>query len=499
MSSKASDEKVKTAAEMNNSTTLSGTASSCTAFSNLLSPPESLGFKIPKITVYILILLVCTVGNTAMIAIIFTSRRMRSLVGNILILNLAFVDLLTPIMSIPFDLVHEENHYIWPFGSIPCKFLFPAATFLSTSSSLTLAAISLDRYRNILHPFKSKLSMAQVKFIVITVDLISVAFVFPYAAFLGLQNNSCTEQWPKFLYRQMYTVFLVSVQYALPLLFMITMYILASVRLFASADSVRKISLSVVENRRKTYSAFKEHQTRKESFVISQEQNAKVTKMFVVIVAAFALCTLPNQVLWLWIDFGKDGDITSLAKEIIICRFFTYINGCVNPIIFFVFKRDYRQGLFKLLSKITRRKQETDLERMRRIWDNVDIGGVTAPKCVKRIRNQNDIKSLLDLSSKATHSLVSHYEDSNKTYPPRKFISKINETISDYTERPFFVREHLSTERPLQRRSASCENVKDTNQNISAKHSVLPERSNEIGSQGNVSKHLPQGFSETEC
>ena len=478
MSSKASDERVKTAAEMNSSTALSETASTGTAFSNL----EPLGFKIPKITVYVVILLVCTVGNTAMIGVILTSRRMRSLAGNILILNLAFVDLLTPIMSIPFDLVLEENRYIWPFGSIPCKLLFPTATFLSTASSLTLAAISLDRYRNILHPFKSKLSMAQVKSIVITVDFISVALVFPYAAFLGLQNNSCTEQWPKLLYRQIYTVFLVSVQYALPLLFMITMYILASAGLFAAADSVRKISPPVVENGRKTYSDFKEHQTRKESFVVSQEQNAKVTKIFVIIVVAFALCTLPNQVLWLRIDFSKGGDITSLAKEIIVCRFFTYINGCVNPIIFFIFKRDYRQGLFKLLRKITRRKPVTDLERMRRIWDNVDIGGVTAPKRARRIRIQNDVTSLLDLPGKATHSLVLHNEDSNKTHSPRKFARKINENISDYTER----------------RSASCDYVKDTNGNILVKHSVLPARSNKTESQGN-SKHLPQECSETEC
>ena len=499
MSSKAGDERVKTAAEMNNSTVLSETTSRCTAFGNLCPPSEPLGFKIPKIAVYVVILLVCTVGNTAIIAVIFTSRRMRSLAGNILILNLAFVDLLTPVMSIPFDLVLEENHYIWPFGSIPCKLIFPTATFLSTASSLTLAAISLDRYRNILHPFKSKLSMAQVKSIVITADFISVLFVFPYAAFLGLQNNFCMEEWPKFLYRQIYTVFLAFVQYALPLLFMIAMYILASVRLFAAADSVRKISLPVVENGRKTYSAFKEHQNRKESFVISQEQNAKVTKIFVIIVTAFALCTLPNQVLWLWIDFGKDGDVTSLAKEIIICRFFTYINGCVNPIIFFVFKRDYRQGLFKLLRKIARRRQETDLEKMRRIWDSVDIGGVKAPKCARRIRYQNDITSLLDLSSKATHSLTLHFEDSNKTYPPRKCTRKINKAISDYNERTFFLREHLSTERPLQRRSAICENVKDTNENIPVKRSVLPARSNETESQGNVSKLLPQEFSETEC
>jgi len=450
------------------------------------TPPEPLGFKIPKIAVYLAILLVCIVGNTLLIAVIFASRRMRSLAGNILILNLAFVDLLTPIMSVPFDLVLEENHYIWPFGSIPCKLLFPSATFLSTASSLTLAAISLDRYRNIMHPFKSKLSMGQVKSIVTIVDIISVSFVLPYAAFLGLENNSCTEQWPMLWYRQIYTVFLVSVQYALPLLFMITMYILASVKLFAAADSVRNISLPVIENGNRRSSAFRENQTRKESFAISQEKNAKVTKIFVIIVVGFAVCTLPNQVLWLWIDFGKHGDSSSLAKEIIICRFFTYINGCVNPVIFFAFKRDYRQGLFKLLRKFARSKPEADLERMRKIWDRVDIGGISAPKSARRIRNQSNITSLLN-------------EESNMTYPTGKFERKMNKNISDHTERRLFVGEHLSAESPSQRRCASRQNVKDSNENIQVKHSVFPARSNENECQGDASKHLPRKFSETEC
>lgn len=259
------------------------------------------------------------------------------------------------------------------------------------------------------------------------------------------------------------------------------MYILASVKLFAAADSVRNISLPVTENGNRTYSAFREHQTRKESFAISQEKNAKVTKIFVIIVVAFAICTLPNQVLWLWIDFGKNGDSTSLAKEIIFCRFFTYINGCVNPFIFFAFKRDYRQGLFKLLRKFARRKPEADLERMRKIWDSVDIGGVSAPKSARRIRNQSNITSLLN-------------EDSNMTYPTGKFERKMNKNISDHTERPLFVGEHLSAERPPQRRSASRQNVKDSNENIQLKHSVFPASSNENECQGDASKQT-----ETEC
>lgn len=481
---------IKKAAKMNNS-----------AFPGDTPPPEPLGFKIPKIIVYVAILLVCTAGNMAVIAVILGSRHMRSLQGNILILNLAFVDLLTPIMSIPFDLGLEENHYVWPYGSILCKLLFPAATLLSTCSSLTLAAISLDRYRTLLHPFKSKLSVKQVKCIVAVVDCFSVVFVLPYAAFLGLQNLFCVEKWPEFFYRQIYTVFLVVVQYALPLCFMITMYILASVKLFASAESVRKISHPTENGPRRASAAFRERLMRRESFAVSQEQNAKVTKMFVIIVVAFAICTLPNQVLWLWIDFGKDGDVTSLAKEIIVCRFFTYTNGCVNPIIFFIFKRDYRQGLFKILRKIARRKPETDLQRMRRIWKKVDISGpVTQPRRSRRLRLSQNGKSpvnrhtsitsaVLDTSGRATHCVVLNEEDSYRTYPPRKRLRKTSENVSTSAERRLSAAAHLFTKRPSRKSAESAENneaVKDPNGNITvalltnSASSVLPAHKEEV-------------------
>lgn len=406
---------------------------------NTLSPPaETLGFKIPKISLYCAILLVCTTGNAMVIAVILSSKRMRSLPSNILILNLAFVDLLTLVISIPFDVVLEEKQYIWPYGSVLCKLLFPAATLFSTSSSLTLAAISLDRYKTLLYPFKPKLSVTHVKAILAAVDCFSVLFVVPYSAFLGVRNNVCTEDWPEFSYRQIYTVFLVSVQYALPLFFMITMYILASAKLYSTTERVRKMS-NCTENLRRTSGPFRESLVRKESFVVSQEQNAKVTKMFVIIVVAFAICTLPNQVLWLWIDFGKNGDVESLAKEIIICRFFTYTNGCVNPIIFFTFRRDYRQGLDKLVRKMTGRKPETNLQRMQRLWSKVDISRQISDSKLSRQRklgthdsdafvNNDNINSSYEIRCKKTHEGELHEGGSCETKCTRKTCQNISTT-----------------------------------------------------------------------
>ena len=34
-----------------------------------------------------------------------------------------------------------------------------------------------------------------------------------------------------------------------------------------------------------------------------KEQNAHLAKMFVIVVVVFAISMLPNQILWLWVDF----------------------------------------------------------------------------------------------------------------------------------------------------------------------------------------------------
>ena len=105
---------------------------------------EPVAFKITKITMYVLILVLSTVGNSAVIVVICRSKRRRSVAGNLLILNLALCDLLTPLLSIPFDLALEENSYKWLYGEAMCTLLAPAATLTSLRlhSSLTDSAIS---------------------------------------------------------------------------------------------------------------------------------------------------------------------------------------------------------------------------------------------------------------------------------------------------------------------------------------------------------------------
>ena len=333
---------------------------------------ETTAFKITKIVFYILILSASTFGNSMVAHMIITTRKMRT-PSNILILNLAICDLLTPIISIVFDFILEENNYVWFYGEVMCKLLWPAQTYFTCASSLTLAAISLDRYRLILHPFKTRLSKKQICILICLVHVFSLVAVSPYAYVLSLNNGSCEENWPDFVYRQAYTFFLFLVQYGLPLCFMALMYGLAVRALCNTSARMRynsttsKMAKLVRRDSDESREKLQREVSRTNSVMkklsavrswvrmdIWSTPNAKATKMFIAVVVVFAIFMFPNQVVWLWADFGGGINDPDFTKISIVCWLCTYTNCVVNPIIFAIFSKDFRGGFKRIFKSICR-------------------------------------------------------------------------------------------------------------------------------------------------
>lgn len=122
---------------------------------------ESSEFKTLKLFLYFIILIFSSLGNGLVFYLISCNRRLRQASSNRLLLNLCACDFLTPLLSIPFDLALEERDYVWPYGAVMCRILWPASTLTATASALTLAAISLDRQVLVLK-LKTRLLIARL-------------------------------------------------------------------------------------------------------------------------------------------------------------------------------------------------------------------------------------------------------------------------------------------------------------------------------------------------
>lgn len=323
---------------------------------------EPLPFKVTKIFLYTTILLFGTVGNTVVILIICKFKHMKKTPGNYFILNLAMCDLLTPMISIPLDLYLVESNYRWHLGAEMCKVLQSVTTFIATNSSLTLAVISLDRYRTLMHPFKRRLDDRTVKILIAFVHLCSGILIIPIVVTMKLSPSGyCGETWPNDVLPKIYTFVLFLGQYVLPLTVMAIMYVVAAKNLFATTKRARLMSLnsntsagkrSISGSRNGSLSPNEvngprednSHESLERHFRKESEHNAQVTKMFILIVIVFAIVTLPLEILWIWADFGGGKTNPYYAIIAVTCRLFTYSNCCINPVIFYKFSRDFHRG-----------------------------------------------------------------------------------------------------------------------------------------------------------
>lgn len=346
---------------------------------------ENLEFKVIKIFFYFIILLSSTLGNTLVAYIICTTRKMRT-PSNYLILNLAICDTLTPILSIPFDFILEENGYVWCYGGFMCKLLWPASTVTCTASALTLAVIALDRYRLIMHPFKPRLTARVIRGSIACIYVFSLLLVSPYVAVLRYKDGSCDEAWSDFKYRQGYTLLLFLVQYGLPLPFMVVMYVLTLRSLYKSTRRTSLMQTAYINQQNAGIDQQNNvNNIKDQKYTLSQlrekEANKRATIMFIIVVAVFAIFMLPNQIIWLLADLGDGTNIPGFEKAMIICWLFTYSNCVFNPVIFTAFSRDFRNG-FKRIFKhrcgwLACRRNEGHDDAMRRISHSLVTNGVT--------------------------------------------------------------------------------------------------------------------------
>ncbi len=106
------------------------------------------------------IMLTAASGNLIVIWIVIANPRMRT-VTNYFLLNLAVSDSLTSTLSMPFVFsVLVADHF--SMGLVMCKLSFFIGNLSSCASILSLVAITVDRYRAIIHPLMPRLTKTVV-------------------------------------------------------------------------------------------------------------------------------------------------------------------------------------------------------------------------------------------------------------------------------------------------------------------------------------------------
>lgn len=266
--------------------------------------------------VYIIIFILGMIGNIAMIFLLKRRRcRRRESPSNLLLLHVVFSETSVLLLNIPFDISLIHVGHRWIFGPAMCKILWPLQTLSLGSFVWTLTLLSYQRYRGIVNPCKPKLSTRSLNQIVLTIWVLSFAVVVPYGIFLEYQNDNCIETW-NLQTRKCFTIIFFVVQYALPLIITMYCYIKITIVVRRGHASVRRhISGSVKAESR--------HKKRKLSAI----------RTAVLFTTIFAVCMLPHQVIWLWLEFGDYQDL-NIQQILTFAYIFTFTSVFMNPLVY---------------------------------------------------------------------------------------------------------------------------------------------------------------------
>lgn len=313
-----------------------------------LHPPSTAAIFIVS---YLLIFLVCMVGNGVVCFIVLRSKNMRT-VTNLFILNLAVSDLLVGIFCMPTTLL-DNIITGWPFGSLVCKMSGMVQGISVSASVFTLVAIAVDRFRCIVYPFKQKLTISTATLIIVIIWVLAISIMCPSGVMLqvtkehtirillGYDNQSspfywCRENWPNQEMRKIYTTVLFANIYLAPLSLIVIMYARIGITLFKT--TVPTGGKPGHDNRH----------------TVSKKKQ-RVIKMLLVVALLFILSWLPLWTLMMLSDYAS---LTEQQYRIIniyiypFAHWLAFFNSSVNPIIYGFFNENFRRG-FQAVFKVS--------------------------------------------------------------------------------------------------------------------------------------------------
>ncbi|KOC60735.1 Neuropeptide Y receptor, partial [Habropoda laboriosa] len=274
------------------------------------------------------------VGNALVMWIIATSRRMQT-VKNYYIANLAFADIIIGLFAIPFQF-QAALLQRWNLPYFMCAFC-PFIRALSVNVSIfTLTAIAIDRHKAILKPLSARPSKHTAKIFIVGIWIVGVCLATPSAVAQKVvmvpenRRDSQVHYKPFCTHANLsdesmliYAGFLVLSQYLIPLSIISCVYARMTLKLWSNkapgnAEDSRDVNL--------------------------MRNKMRVIKMFLIVVALFAICWLPLQTYY-FLQF--------LYPEINVYEYINYIwffcdslamsNSCCNPFIYGIYNEKFRR------------------------------------------------------------------------------------------------------------------------------------------------------------
>ena len=184
------------------------------------------------VLLYVLTIILSIGGNAIVVYTVFALQRLRS-VTNFFIVNLSASDIMVTSLCIPFTVLADLIYFYWPFGLFLCHFVPYLQLLTVLQRAMTLLAMTLDRHYAIWKPLRRRISKKEAKFVIVVIWVTACLAATPTAVFSNIKyfpqepgnQGLCVENWDNHTGRYWYGVFIMLLQYFIPLAIMCATYV----------------------------------------------------------------------------------------------------------------------------------------------------------------------------------------------------------------------------------------------------------------------------------
>ena len=286
-----------------------------------------------RLIVQLCLAVIGILGNSLVIHVYRSNRDLKGKPTNMFIAALAVADLITSIAIIPIPLLSRAPQNA--IGSFYCKLVFSSnVMWISIVASIcTLTTLSVERYVAVGFPNRYKRIFTQKNTVIIIACIWLFGFVLNtfgyYETFVV--GGQCVHIIVSANFQLFLGVAIFLVEYLIPMIIML-------------ATNIRTIQLL-----QKQANAFHGSEGKSSPAETMLQARRRVVYMLLIVIIAFIICWSPDQVAFLGFNLGIvpfEFAFGDLYRAFIALAF---SNSCLNPVIYIITNRNFRQAFFDLL------------------------------------------------------------------------------------------------------------------------------------------------------
>ena len=268
--------------------------------------------------------------------ILFLVARVRFLrtVTNFILFSLAFSDLLSGVMGIPFYLACSAIQ-----ETPVCGITQVLTKFFSISIVLHLLLVSIDRHVAVVHAirYRSLVTKRRTLHCLLSVWIIAIFVSLIQLSWIGLDvdvNEDSEEETARIAI--IYDILCIVLFFAVPLTIMIFCYVTIFLALRQQLRAIQQNNVGPT---------FRKVERR------SRARERHAALIFVAMITIYIVCWLPYFLLDFQHQFGNDFFKLSITVEYTVFYYPKLFNSLLNPLLYVFYKHDFRQAIRAVIGR----------------------------------------------------------------------------------------------------------------------------------------------------